>query len=73
MLSAELKQWLPPEALVYLIGDREFHGQDMLTLIQPQGWIPVVRSKGNLWVENAARKPPPPGILSARSLRHPLS
>lgn len=53
LLFAELKQWLPPEARVYLIGDREFHGQDMLTLIQEQGWIPVVRSKGNLRVELA--------------------
>ena len=36
---------------MYLIGDREFHGQDMLELIQAQQWIPVVRTKGNLLVE----------------------
>jgi hypothetical protein len=42
---------LPKDAHVYLIGDREFHGQDMLELIQEQHWIPVIRSKGNLGVE----------------------
>ena len=50
-LFAELQTWLPAETRVYLIGDREFHGEDMLELIQAQGWIPVVRTKGNLIIE----------------------
>jgi len=51
LLFAEIRTWLPKDARVYLIGDREFHGQDMLELIQEQQWIPVVRTKGNLLVE----------------------
>ena len=51
LLFAELRTWLPKDARIYLIGDREFHGQDMLALIQEQQWIPVVRTKGNLLVE----------------------
>jgi hypothetical protein len=51
LLFAEVKSWLPADARVYLIGDREFHGQDMLKLIQEQTWIPVVRTKGNLLIE----------------------
>jgi len=51
LLFAELKQWLPQEATVYLLGDREFHGQETLQLIQDQGWIPVVRTKGDITVE----------------------
>ena len=53
LLFAEVKTWLPAEAQVYLIADREFHGTDMLTLIQAQTWIPVVRTKGNLALEQA--------------------
>ncbi len=51
LLFAEIRTWLPTDAHVYLIGDREFHGQDMLELIQEQDWIPVIRTKGNLLVE----------------------
>jgi hypothetical protein len=51
LLFTEIRQWLPPGARVYLIGDREFHGQDMLELIQEQTWIPVVRTKGSLTIE----------------------
>lgn len=51
LLFAEVKQWLPPDARVYLIGDREFHGQDMLELIREQSWTPVVRTKGSLTTE----------------------
>ncbi len=51
LLFTEIKHWLPPDARVYLIGDREFHGQDMLELIQEQSWTPVVRTKGNVTVE----------------------
>ena len=51
LLFAEIRTWLPKDARMYLIGDREFHGQDMLELIQAQQWIPVVRTKGNLLVE----------------------
>jgi hypothetical protein len=50
-LFAEIRTWLPSDARIYLIGDREFHGQDMLELIQEQNWIPVVRTKSNLLVE----------------------
>jgi hypothetical protein len=51
LLFAEVKSWLPTDVRVYLIGDREFHGEDMLTLIQEQTWIPIVRTKGNLLIE----------------------
>jgi hypothetical protein len=51
LLFAEVKAWLPADARVYLIGDREFHGEDMLALIQEQAWTPVVRTKGNLMIE----------------------
>jgi hypothetical protein len=51
LLFAEVKRWLPAEARVYLLGDREFHGEEMLALIQAQQWIPVVRTKGNLIIE----------------------
>ena len=51
LLFGEIKAWLPAEARVYLIADREFHGEDMLALIQAQTWIPVVRTKGNLIIE----------------------
>jgi hypothetical protein len=51
LLFAEVKQWLPPDARVYLIGDREFHGQDMLELIQEQSWTPIIRTKGSLTIE----------------------
>jgi hypothetical protein len=50
-LFAEVKQWLPADARVYLLADREFHGQDVLELIQEQSWTPVVRTKGNVTVE----------------------
>jgi len=53
LLFAEVKTWLPVAAQVYLIGDREFHGQEMLALIQEQGWTPVVRTKGHLLIEQA--------------------
>ena len=68
LLFAEIRTWLPTDAHVYLIGDREFHGQDMLELIQAQAWIPVIRTKGNLLVEleegthcRVADLAPPPG------------
>jgi hypothetical protein len=51
LLFAEVKTWLPVNARVYLIGDREFHGEDMLALIQEQTWVPIVRTKGNLIIE----------------------
>jgi len=51
LLFTEIKRWLPPDARVYLIGDREFHGQDMLALIQEQSWTPVVRTKGTVTTE----------------------
>ena len=51
LLFAQVRTWLPADAHVYLIGDREFHGQDMLELIQEHDWIPVVRTKGDLLVE----------------------
>jgi len=51
LLFAEVKQWLPPDARVYLIGDREFHGQDMLELIREQSWTPIIRTKGSLTIE----------------------
>ncbi len=53
LLFAELKQWLPQDAHVYLLGDREFHGEELLQLIQEQGWIPVVRTVGDINVELA--------------------
>ena len=53
LLFAELKQWLPQDAHVYLLADREFHGEETLQLIQEQGWIPVVRTVGNLRIELA--------------------
>ena len=53
LLFAEVKAWLPTDARVYLIGDREFHGEDMLALIQAQAWIPIVRTKGSLMIEQA--------------------
>jgi hypothetical protein len=51
LLFSEIEHWLPPHARVYLIADREFHGQDMLELIQEQSWTPVVRTKGNVTIE----------------------
>jgi hypothetical protein len=51
LLFAELTQWLPQDAHVYLLGDREFHGEEMLQLIQAQGWIPVVRTMGDIKIE----------------------
>jgi hypothetical protein len=51
LLFVEVKTWLPADARIYLIGDREFHGEDMLALIQEQTWIPVVRTKGNVMIE----------------------
>jgi hypothetical protein len=50
LLFAELRTWLPTGATVYLLADREFHGVDMLALIQAQGWIPVVRGMGTTGV-----------------------
>jgi hypothetical protein len=47
LLFAELQHWLPEGVKVYLLADREFHGVDMLALICQQGWIPVVRGKGD--------------------------
>jgi hypothetical protein len=68
LLFAEIRTWLPKAAHVYLIGDREFPGQDMRELIQEQPWIPVIRTKGNLLVEwedgtrcRVADLAPPPG------------
>jgi hypothetical protein len=58
LLFAEIRTWLPKDAWIYLIGDREFHGQDMLELIQAQHWIPVVRTTGNLLQELVIRSPP---------------
>jgi hypothetical protein len=48
LLFAELHRWLPPDTQVYLLADREFHGVDMLALIESYGWIPVVRTKGTV-------------------------
>jgi hypothetical protein len=53
LLFAEIQPWLPASARVYLLADREFHGQETLSLIQAQGWIPVVRIKGSTRVELA--------------------
>lgn len=71
LLFAEIRTWMPKDARIYLIGDREFHGQDMLELIQEQNWIPVIRTKGNLLVEledgtrcRIADLAPPPGQRS---------
>lgn len=46
-----IQAWLPADAQVYLLADREFRGQDMLTLIQAHHWTPVVRLKGDTQVE----------------------
>jgi hypothetical protein len=46
LLFTELSRWLPPGVKVYLLADREFHGVDMLDLIDQQGWMPIVRGKG---------------------------
>ena len=48
LLFAEIHRWMPAGVLVYLLADREFHGVDMLALIESQGWIPVVRTKGTI-------------------------
>ena len=53
LLFAEIHRWLPMGVQVYLLADREFHGVDMLALIESQGWIPVVRTKGTITVTRA--------------------
>lgn len=57
LLFAELHRWLPKDLQVYLLADREFHGVDMLALIESHGWIPVIRTKGTVtvtWAEGRA-------------------
>ena len=53
LLLAEIHRWLPAGVQVHLLADREFHGVDMLALIEKQGWIPVVRTKGTVTVTPA--------------------
>ena len=48
LLFAEIDRCLPQNVQVYLLADREFHGIDMLALIEAHGWIPVVRTKGTV-------------------------
>jgi hypothetical protein len=50
LLFAELSQWLPEGVKVYLLADREFHGVNMLELIEDQGWTPIVRGMGTTGV-----------------------
>ena len=48
LLFAEIRRWVPAGVQVYLLADREFHGVDMLALIESQGWIPIIRTKGTV-------------------------
>lgn len=48
LLFAEIRRWLPAGVQVYLLADREFHGVDMIALIEFQGWIPIIRTKGTV-------------------------
>jgi hypothetical protein len=53
LLFAEVHRWIPAGVQVYLLADREFHGVDMLELIEAQGWIPIIRTKGTVTVTRA--------------------
>lgn len=48
LLFAEIRRWLPDGIQIYLLADREFHGVDMIELIEFQGWIPIIRTKGTV-------------------------